>query len=104
MLHVHVGSRFWHQMAILFICFVTGYIQSKDTMTNVGRRWLNNGVYRSVIRRLMVHACSVPFTLTIHNLSVGHKHAPASAADWVAKGCVMCYHVYVQTLVKDHQL
>ena len=46
----------------------------------------------------------LPFALTIltiHILTASHQLASASAADWLNKGCAMCYHVYMRMQVKD---
>ena len=66
-----------------------------------GEKHRNAFVFVSVIRRLVVRAISVAFTLTILLLSACHQLAPATAANWFCKGCAMCYHVYVIMHVKD---
>ena len=64
--------------------------------------WCNASMYVSVIRRLMVRASSVMFSLTIHLLSAAcYKLASSSAADKFTQGCTMCYHVYVIMHIKD---
>ena len=59
-------------------------------------------MYMSVIRRLVVHPSYIHLALAILLLFVCHQLPPTSATDWFTKGCVMCYHVYVIMLVKDH--
>ena len=62
-------------------------------------KWLNTGAYVSTwsrIKRLMVCASFVPFTLTmltIHLLTADHRLAPASVANWFNKGQATCCHV-----------
>ena len=65
-------------------------------------KWLNVSMYVlgwSGIGKLMVHASSLPFVLTMLTtrlLSECHRLAPASATDWFNKGHAMCYLVYTK--------
>ena len=55
----------------------------------------------------MVHASRIPFALTmltIYLLTVSHRLAPASDANWCNKVYAMCYQVYVIMNVKNPQL
>ena len=71
------------------------------------RKWVSSSAYVlawSVIGRLMIHASSVLFPLTmltIHSLSVYHGLAAASAANWFNKGSAMYYNFPVTMHVKD---
>ena len=58
----------------------------------------------AVIGRFMVRASSFPFALamlTIHLLTVCHRLAPDSAANWSKNGSALCYHMFVIMHVKD---
>ena len=72
-----------------------------DTLGRVGK-WCSDSPYVSVIGRLMGHASSVCFALTVHLLSACRQLA--NAASWFIKGSAMCYHVCAIMHVKDPKL
>ena len=96
----------WHVVLILQCTIVISNSTAKVNILHCGEG-LNPSIYmlaRSVIRRKMVSASYVPFALTmltIHSVSECHQLAPASAADWFAKGSTMYYHVFEIMHVKD---
>ena len=67
--------------------------------------WLDASAYMSawsVIGRLMVHASSVPFTMSMFTRCLRVTNLPQPVtANWFNKGRAMYYHACVITDVKD---